>query len=118
ADFYAFTGHKVYGPTGIGVLWARRELLESMPPFRGGGSMIRKVMREKITWADPPARFEAGTPPIAPAVGLGEAVRWLSEIGFDAVEAHERELTEYAVGRLSEVPDLRLFGPPADAPDR
>lgn len=118
ADFFAFTGHKLYGPTGIGVLWGRRELLESMGPYRGGGSMIRKVTREKITWADVPARFEAGTPPIAQAVGLGAAIEWVESIGLDAVWRHERALTEYMAERLEEVPGLRLFGPPGDAPDR
>ncbi|HZK16055.1 MAG TPA: aminotransferase class V-fold PLP-dependent enzyme, partial [Solirubrobacterales bacterium] len=110
-DFYAFTGHKLYGPTGVGVLWGRRELLAAMGPYRGGGSMIRKVSRERITWADPPARFEAGTPPIAEAVGLGAAVEWLEGAGIEAFAAHEKELTAYALGRLGEVPGLRLFGP-------
>ncbi|HZJ28589.1 MAG TPA: SufS family cysteine desulfurase [Solirubrobacterales bacterium] len=110
-DFYAFTGHKLYGPTGVGVLWGRRELLAAMGPYRGGGSMIRKVSRERITWADPPARFEAGTPPIAEAVGLGAAVEWLEGAGIEAIAAHEKELTAYALGRLGEVPGLRLFGP-------
>ena len=97
ADFYAFTGHKVYGPTGIGVLFGRRELLEAMPPFIGGGSMIKKVGREKITWADPPTRFEGGTPPIAEAVGLGAAIRWVDALGLEAIHAAEAELTAYAL---------------------
>jgi cysteine desulfurase/selenocysteine lyase len=118
ADFYGFTGHKLYGPTGVGVLWGRREVLESMGPFRGGGSMIRKVTRDLITWADLPARFEAGTPPITQASALGVAIEWLRGIGLDAVAAHEAELTDYAIGRLVEVPGLKLFGPPAGAPDR
>jgi cysteine desulfurase/selenocysteine lyase len=112
-DFYALTGHKAYAPTGIGALWARRELLREMPPFLGGGSMIRKVTKEGTTWADPPARFEAGTPAIAQAIGLAAALRWLDGIGMEAITAHEREITAYALGRLSEVPGLSVFGPPA-----
>jgi cysteine desulfurase / selenocysteine lyase len=113
ADFYGFTGHKLYGPTGIGALWARRELLDAMPPYEGGGSMIHKVSKDKITWASPPARFEAGTPPIAEAVGLAAAVEWVDGIGLDAIHAHETELTAYALERLTDVPGLRVFGPPA-----
>jgi cysteine desulfurase/selenocysteine lyase len=111
-DFYALTGHKAYAPTGIGALWARLDLLREMPPFLGGGSMIRKVTKEGTTWADPPARFEAGTPAIAQAIGLAAAVRWLDGIGMDAATAHEREIADYALGRLAEIPDLRVFGPP------
>lgn len=119
ADFFAFTGHKLYGPTGVGVLWGRREILEGMGPYRGGGSMIRKVTREEITWADLPARFEAGTPPIAQAIGLGAAIEWVERIGHDAIWAHERELSRYLIGRLDEdVPGLRIFGPPGEADDR
>lgn len=114
-DFYAVTGHKAYGPTGIGALWARLELLREMPPFLGGGSMIRKVTKAGTTWADPPARFEAGTPAIAQAIGFAAATRWLGGLGMDAVLAHEREITAYALGRLAEVPGLRVFGPPATA---
>lgn len=118
-DFFAFTGHKLYGPTGIGVLWGRQEILKQMGPYRGGGSMIRKVTREQITWADVPARFEAGTPPIAQAIGLGTAIDWIERIGFDSIWAHERALTEYMTARLEEdVPGLRIFGPPGNAPDR
>jgi cysteine desulfurase/selenocysteine lyase len=113
ADFYGFTGHKLYGPTGVGVLWGRRELLDAMGPYEGGGSMIHKVTKDEITWASVPARFEAGTPPIAEAVGLAAAVDWVDELGLDAIHAHEEELTGYALERLSEVPGLRLFGPPA-----
>jgi cysteine desulfurase/selenocysteine lyase len=113
ADFYGFTGHKLYGPTGIGVLWARRELLEAMPPYEGGGSMIQKVTKEKISWASPPARFEAGTPPIDEAVGLAAAVDWVDELGLEAIHAYEAELTSYALERLAEVSGLRIFGPPA-----
>src|SRR5690606_8788006 len=91
-DFYALTGHKAYGPTGIGALWGRLELLREMPPFLGGGSMIRKVTREGTTYADPPARFEAGTPAIAQAVGLAAALRWLEELGPESVRDHEREI--------------------------
>ena len=113
ADFYVFTGHKAYGPTGIGVLYGRSELLERMPPFIGGGSMINKVTREKITWAPPPTRFEGGTPPIAEAVALGAAFRWIDELGIDAIHAAEVELSSYAIARLGEVEGLTLFGPPA-----
>jgi cysteine desulfurase/selenocysteine lyase len=109
-DFYAFSGHKVYGPTGIGVLWGRRELLAALPPWQGGGEMIREVFLDHSTWADPPARFEAGTPAIAEAIGLGVAVRWLSALGREAVAAHEAELLAYGTARLLEVPGLRLVG--------
>jgi cysteine desulfurase/selenocysteine lyase len=114
-DFYALTGHKAYGPTGIGALWARLDLLREMDPFLGGGSMIRKVTKDGTTWADPPARFEAGTPAIAQAIGLASAFRWLDSVGMDAVAAHEREVTAYAMERLAEVPGLEIFGPPASA---
>ena len=117
ADFYALTGHKMYGPTGIGVLYGRRELLEEMPPFMGGGSMIRRVHRDEISWASVPSKFEAGTPPIGEAVGLGVAVEWLDELGLDVAHAIEAELTAYALERLADVPGLRVFGPPA-GPDR
>jgi cysteine desulfurase / selenocysteine lyase len=111
-DFYAVTGHKLYGPTGIGALWGRLELLREMPPFFGGGSMIRKVGREGTTYADPPARFEAGTPAITQAIGMASALRWLDLLGMEAVREHEREIATYALGRLGEVPGLRIFGPP------
>lgn len=113
ADFYAFTGHKAYGPTGIGVLHGRRELLEGMGPFIGGGSMIRAVRKEEITWADLPARFEAGTPAIGEAIGFAAAIEWLDELGLEAVHARDAELGSYALERLAEVPGLRIFGPPA-----
>jgi cysteine desulfurase / selenocysteine lyase len=113
ADFYALTGHKMYGPTGIGVLFGRREVLDGMQPFIGGGSMIKKVSREKITWAGLPAKFEGGTPPIAEAIAFGTAVSWLDELGLDAVHAAERELSDYALERLGEVDGLTVFGPPA-----
>ncbi len=116
-DFYALTGHKAYGPTGIGALWARLDMLRDMPPFLGGGSMIRKVTKEGTTYADPPARFEAGTPAIAQAIGMAAAIRWLDALGLEAVLAHEREITAYALDRLGAVPGLRVFGPPA-GPDR
>ena len=111
-DFYALTGHKLYGPTGIGALWGRLGLLREIPPFLGGGSMIRKVTREGTTYADPPARFEAGTPAITQAIGMASALRWLDALGMDAVREHEREIADYALGRLGEVPGLRIFGPP------
>jgi cysteine desulfurase / selenocysteine lyase len=111
ADFVAFTGHKMLGPTGIGVLWGRRELLEAMPPFLGGGSMIETVTMERSTYLPPPARFEAGTPPIAEAVGLGAAVDYLSAVGMESIQWHEEELTAYALERLRDVPDLRIIGP-------
>ena len=116
-DFYAFTGHKAYGPTGIGALWGRLELLREMPPFLGGGSMIRKVTKDETTWADPPARFEAGTPAISQAIGFAAALRWLDLLGMESVLAHEREITDYALERVAGVPGLRLFGPPR-GPDR
>ncbi len=111
-DFYALTGHKLYGPTGIGALWGRLELLTAMPPFLGGGSMIRKVTREGTTYADPPARFEAGTPAIAQAIGMAAALRWLDGLGMEAVLAHEREIADYALESVATVPGLRVFGPP------
>jgi cysteine desulfurase/selenocysteine lyase len=113
ADFYALTAHKMYGPTGIGALFGRRELLEEMPPFIGGGSMIGSVRRDEITWADPPAKFEGGTPPIGEAIGYAAAVEWLDAIGLEAAHAHELEVASYALARLAEVPGLRIFGPPA-----
>jgi cysteine desulfurase / selenocysteine lyase len=112
ADFMAFTGHKMCGPTGIGVLWGRRELLDAMPPFLGGGSMIETVTMARSTYAPPPARFEAGTPPIAEAIGLGAAVDYLSDVGMAAIAAHEKHLTLYALEALTTVPGLRIFGPP------
>jgi cysteine desulfurase/selenocysteine lyase len=111
-DFYAFSGHKMYGPTGIGVLWGRAERLAETEPWQGGGSMIRSVTFEETTFADPPERFEAGTPHIAGAVGLGAAVEYLEGLGMEAVAAHERELLAYAVDKLDAVPGLRLIGRP------
>ena len=116
ADFYAWTGHKALGPTGIGVLHGRREILEGMRPFMGGGSMVGRVDFDTSTWAELPLKFEAGTSPIAEAVGLGVAIDYLAEIGMDRVRAHERELTAYALESLPEVDGITLFGPPD--PDR
>jgi cysteine desulfurase/selenocysteine lyase len=111
-DFYAITGHKLYAPTGIGALWTRLDLLREMPPFLGGGSMIRKVTKDGTTYADPPARFEAGTPAIAQAIGMASALRWLDGLGMDPVGEHERQIADYTLERLAEVPDLTVFGPP------
>jgi len=111
ADFYAFTGHKMLGPTGIGALWARRELLEAMPPFLGGGSMIKAVEDYHSTWAAIPAKFEAGTPAIAEGVGLGAAADYLADLGMEAVRAHELEVTAYALERLSGLAGVTIFGP-------
>ena len=117
ADFYAFTGHKMLGPTGIGVLWARRELLEEMPPFLGGGSMIKAVEDDHSTWAAVPAKFEAGTPAIAEGVGLGAAADYLQALGMDAVRAHEREVTAYALERIAALDGVTVYGP-RDAAER
>lgn len=114
ADFLAFSAHKMCGPTGIGVLWARQDLLEAMPVFMGGGDMIRKVTLAGFKPNDLPHKFEAGTPAIAEGVGLGAAVDYLSALGMQAVAAHERELIGYALERLEEVPGLRVYGPSAD----
>ncbi|HVY09332.1 MAG TPA: cysteine desulfurase [Mycobacteriales bacterium] len=111
-DAVAFTGHKMCGPTGIGVLWARLDLLESLPPFLGGGEMIDEVTMAASTWAAPPHKYEAGTPPIAQAVGLGAAVDYLSDLGMDAVHDHEVALTGYLLDGLASVPGLRIIGPP------
>jgi cysteine desulfurase/selenocysteine lyase len=113
-DFYAFTGHKMLGPTGTGGLWARREHLEAMPPFFGGGEMIREVRFEKTVFNDPPHKFEAGTPNIAGVIGLGAAVDYLQAIGMDAIAARERELLAHATEALSAIPGLRLFGTARD----
>ena len=111
ADFLGFTGHKLCGPTGIGGLWARRELLEEMPPFLGGGEMIETVRMERSTFAPPPAKFEAGTMPIGQAVGLGAAVDYLTEVGREAIAAHEHELTAHALELLTGIEGLRILGP-------
>ena len=113
-DFLACTAHKMLGPTGIGMLWGRRELLEAMPPFLGGGEMIRTVTLTESTWNELPWKFEAGTMAIAEAVGLGAAVQWLERVGLERVFAHDRELAAYAMARLGELDGVRLLGPPAD----
>jgi len=114
-DFYTFSGHKLYGPSGIGILYGRSELLEEMPPWQGGGEMIRSVTFERTTYAALPHRFEAGTPNIAGAVGLGAAIDWLSELGLDAIAAHERSVFAYASERLGALPGVRFIG---TSPDR
>ena len=112
ADFVVFSGHKVLAPTGSGALWARRELLEAMPPFMGGGEMIREVHLRRATWNDIPWKFEAGTPDVSAAIGLGAAVEYLAALGMDNVRAHERSLTQYALELLPrEVPGIRIHGP-------
>ena len=113
-DFFAFSAHKMCGPTSVGALWGRRELLQSMEPFNLGGHMIRKVTFEETTWGEVPAKFEAGTQPIAEAVGFGAAVDYLNDVGLDAVEQHEHELAAYALGKMAEIPGITLYGPPAD----
>lgn len=110
-DFLAFGAHKMLGPTGIGALWGRLELLEEMEPAEGGGEMIREVLLHESTWADVPHKFEAGTPPIAQAVGFAAAVDYLSALGMDSVRAHEIEITGYALEKLNEIPDLTIYGP-------
>jgi cysteine desulfurase / selenocysteine lyase len=110
ADFYAFSGHKMFGPTGIGVLYGRRELLEAMPPYQGGGDMIETVSFEKTTFNTLPYKFEAGTPHIAGAIGLGEAVAFLSELDMEAAAAHEHDLVEYATSLLTSIDGLRIVG--------
>jgi cysteine desulfurase/selenocysteine lyase len=113
-DFLAISGHKLCGPSGVGALWGRAELLQRMEPFLTGGHMISSVRFDKTTWGELPHKFEAGTAPMAEAVGLGAAIDYLGTIGFDAIEAHEHELAAYALGRLAEVPGITLYGPPAD----
>jgi cysteine desulfurase / selenocysteine lyase len=111
ADLVAFTGHKMVGPTGIGVLWGRYDLLAELPPFLGGGEMIEMVRMSGSTYAPPPHRFEAGTPPIAQAVGLAAAARYLGELGMDQIAAHEQEITAYALAGLQSLPGVRILGP-------
>jgi cysteine desulfurase/selenocysteine lyase len=111
ADFYGFTGHKVYGPTGIGVMYGRRELLEEMPPFLAGGDMISRVDWQESRWNALPWKFEAGTTPYVEAAGLGAAIEWLASLDLDAVLAHELDVTHYLIDRLAEVPDARVIGP-------
>ncbi|MCA0318497.1 MAG: cysteine desulfurase [Proteobacteria bacterium] len=110
ADFYVFTGHKVYGPTGIGVLYGKKQHLDRMPPFNGGGEMISVVTTDTVTYNDPPHRFEAGTPAIVQAIGLGEAVEYMRSIGRDAIRAHEDRLVRYAHERLGAINSIRIFG--------
>jgi cysteine desulfurase / selenocysteine lyase len=113
-DFLAFSAHKMCGPTSVGALWGRSELLEAMEPFNLGGHMIRQVRFEQTTWGEIPAKFEAGTQPIAEAVGFGAAVDYVSSVGLEAIERHEHELAVYALDRLEEIPGIKLYGPPAD----
>ena len=110
-DFYAFSGHKMCGPTGVGVLWARRSLLEAMPPFLGGGDMIKRVTLTDASWNDLPWKFEAGTPSVAEGIGLGAAVDYLGQFGMDNVRAHERTLVDYALEKLSEIDGITVYGP-------
>ncbi|HTK60062.1 MAG TPA: cysteine desulfurase [Candidatus Baltobacteraceae bacterium] len=110
-DFLAFSGHKMLGPTGIGVLYGRKDLLETLPPFQFGGDMIREVSLEKSTWNDVPWKFEAGTPNVSGAIGLGAAVDYIESVGLDAIEAHERALTAYAITKISAIPGVRVIGP-------
>ena len=110
-DFYAFAGHKAYGPNGIGVLWAKAELLEAMPPFMGGGSMIGRVTFAETTWAPPPRRFEAGTPPIGPAIGLGAACKWMRALDWTGAHAHEMMMVQHLMDGLQKIDGARIFGP-------
>ncbi len=111
-DFFAFSGHKMMGPTGVGVLWARRDVLDTMVPFQGGGDMIREVHKHETTWNDLPYKFEAGTPNIADVVGLGAAIDYLTGIGMENMRRHEMELTEYALGRMSAIKGVEIYGTP------
>ena len=109
-DFYVFTGHKLYGPSGIGVLWGKYEHLDAMPPFNGGGEMIRDVFEDRVTYGDPPHKFEAGTPSIVQAIGLGAAIDYVNSIGKSRIRAHEDALVKYAHERLRAINSLRIFG--------
>jgi cysteine desulfurase/selenocysteine lyase len=115
ADFYVFTGHKLYGPTGIGVLYGKYDLLAQMQPYQGGGEMIDVVTLDEVTYNTPPHRFEAGTPPIVQAIGLGAAIEYIEAIGRDAIRDHEQEIAAYAAERLKRINSLRLIG---DAPGK
>jgi cysteine desulfurase/selenocysteine lyase len=110
-DFVAFSAHKLYGPSGVGVLYGRRDLLDVMDPFLMGGHMVDRVFLERATWAPTPAKFEAGTLPIAQAIALGTAIDYVQGIGFEAIESHEKQLVEYAHRRLAEIPGLKIHGP-------
>ena len=114
-DFYAFSSHKMYGPTGVGILWGRRELLEQMPPYQGGGEMIGHVSFSGTTWAELPFKFEAGTPDYVGAAAFTEAVAFMDEIGIEEIEHHEAELTRYATERMERIPGMHIFG---TAPDK
>src|SRR5581483_2202305 len=114
SDFVAVSGHKMCGPSGIGFLWGRSELLRTMPPFLTGGHMIRRVREDETTWGELPHKFEAGTAPMAEAVGLGAAVDYLEAVGLDAIEQHEHELVAYALERLAEIPGVTTWGPPPE----
>jgi cysteine desulfurase/selenocysteine lyase len=114
-DFYVFTGHKLYGPTGIGVLYGRYAHLEALPPFNGGGEMIRDVFEDQVTYGEPPHKFEAGTPPIVQAIGLGEAIDYVASVGKARIRAHEAGLVGYAHERLREINSIRILG---TAPDK
>jgi len=113
-DFYVFTGHKVYGPSGIGALYAKSPWLEKLPPFLGGGEMIREVSEDRVTWADPPYKFEAGTPPIVPAIGLTAALDYMDSIGKERIAAHEQDLLKYATERLSRINSIKIMGQPRE----
>ncbi|MDE2086569.1 MAG: aminotransferase class V-fold PLP-dependent enzyme, partial [Xanthomonadaceae bacterium] len=113
-DFYALTGHKMLAPTGTGALWAKKEHLDAMPPFFGGGEMIREVRFSGTTFAEPPHRFEAGTPNIAGFAGVGAAIAYVEALGFDALRAHEHALLDHATAQLREIPGLRIFGEAGD----